>query len=122
MKQPNELKDDEMNEWLAVNVMGWKLEIHESRVWGGKQEDEIWVKPECDGELVMLKEEWNPTTDLNSAFMMQEKIDDDYNDYVENLGRVIGKPLNDLSYRDFAFASARQRCNAAYLTLVKKHL
>jgi len=65
------MTDDQLDEWLAVNVMGWMLDLVENE-WG------LRYYRDADGKSVMDARLWQPTTDLNQAVKCA--------DYVANLG------------------------------------
>ena len=65
MKTISEMTDEELNNAVAVEVMGW----HEQYERGYRAE---WVgEHERDGEDV---ENWNPSTDIKQAFQVVEKM------------------------------------------------
>ena len=62
------MSDDQLDGWLAVNVMGWVLE--EANMWG----DRGWYKKYPGGvQLMYLQKDWQPTCDLNQAVECAEK-------------------------------------------------
>jgi len=122
------LTDQELNEWVAKEVMGWKIiKIHENgwHEWAEmswKEEGDLtkgYVDPHfgCDSS-----EYFNPSGNLNHTHLMEEKIRDraiandqevnDWERYVMKLKRICDK----LGYCGEIHASARQRVEAAYLT------
>jgi len=60
------MTDDQLDEWLAVNVMGWMLDLVENE-WG------LRYYRGTDGKSVMDARLWQPTRDLNQAVMCAEK-------------------------------------------------
>lgn len=61
------MTDSQLNEWLAVEVMGWHEDSDHMNLWLDK-----------DGEITTDKEDWQPARDLNKAVMCA--------DYMANLG------------------------------------
>ncbi len=69
------MTDSQLDEWLAVNVMGW----HTGRVNPHPSNQLNWYdKDDKDDNYVMPCIRWQPTTDLNQAVKCA--------DYVANLG------------------------------------
>jgi len=62
----NAMSDDQLDEWLAVNVMGWMLDLVENE-WG------LRYYRDADGKSVMDARLWQPTHDLNQAVECAEK-------------------------------------------------
>lgn len=60
MKQPNEMTNEELDEALAIEVMGWHIFGYEWHELGGK--------------YVMDVNDWHPTTDLNQTWECLEKF------------------------------------------------
>lgn len=56
----------ELNEKLAVDVMGW----HEEHEW-----ETFWVN--SVNRVQMIKNQWNPTTDLNQLKMCYDALSED---------------------------------------------
>ena len=56
------MANDQLDEWLAVNVMGWHEDSDHMNLWLDK-----------DGKITTDKEDWQPTRDLNQAVMCAEK-------------------------------------------------
>lgn len=111
------LTDQELNEWVCFNVMRWNP-VH-------KCGDIIY-----NATLLPRLEIFDPCQDLNHTRLMEEKIREmiDYEDfairdvYYKNLCEVVFDP--DVStgvFRGFNIihASARQRCEAAWVTFNK---
>jgi len=61
------MTNDQLDEWLAVNVMGWMLDLVENE-WG------LRYYRDADGKSVMDARLWQPTCDLNQAVECAEKI------------------------------------------------
>jgi len=125
------LTDQELNEWVAKEIMGWRL-------YNGD-----WQYPHSKSKTGWFKiynrYKFNPTKNLNHTHLMEEKIMENiqeegvnrdqsaWDKYCINLIKVVFdlKFLNNfmagsLMYArhafEFSHASARQRAEAAYLT------
>ena len=64
------VSDKELNEWLAVEVMGWKKQLYHPLTEDGfsvAMDEWDWYKYETENEPV-YKKDWNPCTDLNQAW------------------------------------------------------
>ena len=64
------MTDDQLDEWLAVKVMGWTLDLIENE-WG------LRYYRDADGKSVMDARLWQPTRDLNQAVECVEKLRDE---------------------------------------------
>lgn len=58
------MNNDELNEWLAVNVMGWKTDVVRTHDHNGCN-DTIYYEAD-DGEEIH-EEDWSPTTNIAQA-------------------------------------------------------
>jgi len=103
-----ELTDDELNEWIAINIMGWKKVLVCYPDGTSKMEIPVQVPWFCG--------------DLNAASKAELKIEVDEWDYAEALIKVmepkmwqdhdeIGEPLD---YAILYKATARQRMEAIW--------
>lgn len=68
------MSDSELNELSAVKVMGWEISKYAQGI-----ENEVWVvipkhKDETENYVGTL---WNPTTDMNDAMLMWDKLHSD---------------------------------------------
>lgn len=102
------LTDQELNEWVDTNIFGVKSQNLDVSITADGKEDKIKLRI-CSYDFC---------NDLNHTYLMEEKIremeDNSWDIYRENLMDICGDDIEDLP--DAIHASARQRCEAAYLT------
>lgn len=119
MKPVSEMTDQELNEWVAMKVMGWYLQEEqlyhfENQFTGYASVDML--------EIIPL---WDPCNNLNHAYLMEEKIlnGSQSSKFYYALTKVILNEELDTdelylsAAKDLIHATARQRCEAAYLVL-----
>ena len=107
--KPNEMTDQELNEAIAIEVMGW----HEFMGWWC--EERLSHRNAPDGKEHWRKyktKDWNPTHDLNQAWMLVEKFKGTslsvhiYCGFALN-GVQISKNLKEISFVEFKDNPAR---------------
>lgn len=115
VKPVNEMTDQELNEWVGEKLMGWKLKVIKAS--NGKIIR--WHKPNNQVSWGYDEIIFFPTEDLNHTHLMEEKIREMASNqetspwewYVMKLQRI----CNKMGYCGEIHASARQRCEAAFL-------
>ena len=127
MTQVKDMTDQQLDEWLAVNCMGWREdehpEVHGTGQWMAEYEFPVYYKP--DGSFI-LSGDWTPCTDPAASLEVEAKaIEVDAEKYMRNLAIVRWKldVLSDWTYftldkaADLHISSPRERAEAAYITL-----
>ncbi|HEY2492707.1 MAG TPA: hypothetical protein VGI33_07345 [Paenibacillus sp.] len=130
--QVQTLTDQELDEWLAVNCMGWREEehpeVHGTGQWMAEYEFPVYFKP--DGSFI-LSGDFAPCTDPAASLEVEKvAIEHNFDAYVQNLAIVKwGEPDDDVedtavwnktmrySIAELLTASPRERAEAAYMTL-----
>lgn len=129
MENKIKLTDQELNEWVCLNIMGWAYitSPHEpGKSFAQKKPIEIIcnISPYHSHTETNL-ELFDPCQDLNHTRLMENKIRDfseiELKEYCCNLFNLIEKPENDdilftNQHFECYLASARIRCEAAYIT------
>lgn len=106
-----DLTDQELNEWVAIIII-------KGEIYPNEEHDENW-KPAIYIEEIGY---FDPCNNLNHTHLMEEKIRDSSmsHSYALQLCKLIDRPEYPGECRQYPFelihASARQRCEAAYLT------
>lgn len=115
------LTDQELNEWVAEKVMGFhKEKTLFAAFWVSKDSGATFRT--SDGLEEWEKDFWNPCENLNLTCLMEEKIREMEREgvYVKMLWSVLNiNPFQVLDTADcfkFINATARQRCEACFLT------
>jgi hypothetical protein len=110
----SELSDEQINDRIAVHIMGWHLgRSLPSSAWYWFDDDNILQdKQQDEGDIPGFDEYWNPVYDLNQCFDMEEALHkfDDWSAYPLILINNIG----DDGYK-LIHATARQKCIAALM-------
>lgn len=122
MTQLQTMSDQELDEWLAVNCMGWREEEHPevngTGQWMAEYEFPVYFKP--DGSFV-VSSNFSPSTDPADSLEVQAKaIEVDEPEYFTQLLALKGVLDNYSLFAALnavALASPRERAEAAYMTL-----
>lgn len=129
MKKITEMTDQELNEWIAINVMRWQKDILFNN-WViscpgmdlySLERVNFGYDPESSGNF------FNPSEDLNHTYLMEERIFQKRANFLfyDNLIKLIKDACEiELGTNTLAslasHATARQRCEAAYLTFMQQ--
>jgi len=129
----SKLSDQVLNEWVCLNIMKWvyvsdPLALFESYA---RKESEcnsfkLSMHSIRSGEVF----KFSPSKVLDDSYLMEEKIREmgkykdewyDWSDvYVKKLNNLVHLVAQNTNAFHFCHASARQRCEAAYLTFNKE--
>lgn len=119
------LTNQELNEWIAQEIMGWikvdgKAEkMPDYKKWDSGFEISSMTKWGWDSQ-----DHFDPCNNLNHTYLMEEKIrgvESNWIKFCKTLFNLVNKPkIDDVIFPNQHFecyhASARQRCEAVYLT------
>lgn len=117
MKPVSELSDQELNEWVAVKIMDLQF------VEANNGNYLAW----CDNKRNCIFNYFSPCQDLNHVHLMEEKIREKGSEYLIKYSQELYNVVNlyfpifatPVDFEHFALtihATARQKCEAAYLT------
>lgn len=124
MTQLQTMSDQELDEWLAVNCMGWREEEHPevngTGQWMAEYEFPVYFKP--DGSFV-VSSNFSPSTDPADSLEVQAKaIEVSADKYVSNLDKFrnpepIQEAWGNHEIARLLTSTPRERAEAAYMTL-----